>query len=1052
MPTKPRSLLRLFLSLCALPCLLSAAEAEVAPKPNIILILVDDMGYSDLGCFGGEIDTPTLDTLASSGLRFTDFTNNAKCETTRTALMSGQHHTVVRQGNNNQRFYTIPESLALADYQNFMVGKWHIFGTPMQRGFDRYFGFHEGATNFFNGEGTGGGFSYHLNDVPLEPSDLPDDFYSTDAFTDYAIQFVEERDTEKPFFMYMAYNAPHYPLQAPQADVEKYLDLEYYKDGWSPIRTQRLAQMKTLGLLPADTPLSDPEDNVRDWANFTQDEKDDMELRMATYAAMVDRVDQQLARLITTLKTEEIFDNTLIIFLSDNGACPFDRTRSDTKTNNYMPWDERSYWCYPHDWANACNTPFRMYKQNQHEGGIAAPMIAHWPNGIDAELNGSFNRERGHVRDFHSTFCELAGVELPDERNGLTILDDSASISFVPVFSGQPRPEAAYYYQYYGLGKNALVIDNWKLVDRQHLYNIETDRIESNDLSSSNPTKFYEMMSEWTRLDTELNESRASDPLAPPSDLIATTVSDSQIDLSWSAVPAFPEIDHYLVLRDDLQIGSTATTNFSDTDLKEGRTYTFTVVSVNIEDEASSASAPASATTLATPDLGTVAPTTPANLTAVAIASDQVQLAWSASTDDVAVDHYVVRRDGAIVASNLQALSYTDSGLSETTSYAYTVTAVDRKPNESAATNAISATTFSTPPTIVLLADSFTDNTGNLKDRLVETPESNGDKWWSKNTATVRNDGKMELENAYSRISLPFTQQTETMTLSWEVTVDGDQVSWSDGKALFYAGFGYDVSSVTNDPQITRKLSYGFNVDNNDLWTGTELTVYAGKGPDTTAINDFSFNWTRSAGQLWQGYFAVSYNPTTLISEYFFSASSLSDALSNGSLGTVTGAELDPVVSGWDGLSVEKAWFKTDSFEASEGLLIDNVKVTIGQPSGGSSFEQFAASHNLSGDPTADKDSDGMSDYGEYVFGSDPENGSIGAPTVFDASAGAFQFKLIGDDSVVAQVQTSQTLTVDSWLTIATIYVSSSDGTLGDYSASIDTTTTEQQFFRVEVE
>jgi hypothetical protein len=377
---------------------------------------------------------------------------------------------------------------------------------------------------------------------------------------------------------------------------------------------------------------------------------------------------------------------------------------------------------------------------------------------------------------------------------------------------------------------------------------------------------------------------------------------------------------------------------------------------------------------------------------------------------------------------------------------------VDRKPNESAATNAIRVTTLQAPPTVVLLADSFTDNPGNLKDRLVETPETTGDTWWSKNTATVRNDGKMELENAYSRISLPFTAQSEKITLSWEVTLDGDQDSWTDGKALFYAGFGYDVSSVTNDPQIARMLSYGFQVDNDDLWTGTTVTVDAGKGPSITAINDITFNWTRSTGQLWHGYFAVSYDPATLISEYFFSTTSLSDALSNGSRGTVTGAELDPVVSGWDGLSVEKAWFKTDSLEAAEGVLIDNVKVTIGQSSGGSSFEQFVSTHSLSGDPIADTDNDGMSDYGEYVFGSDPDNGSIGAPIVFDASAGAFQFKLIGDDSVVAHVQCSETLAVDSWLTIATIYVSSTDGTLGDYSASIDTTTTEQQFFRVEVE
>ena len=278
--------------------------ASAAQKPNILLVLVDDMGYSDLGCFGGEIQTPNLDKLGAEGIKFTQFSNNAKCETSRTALMSGRYHVEegVSKGNG---VITIPETLALAGYQNFALGKWHIFGTPMHRGFDRYFGFHEGATNFFNGEGTQGGFSYHLDEVALEPSDLAEDFYSTHAFTDYGIQFIEERDKAKPFFMYMAYNAPHYPLQAPEAEVMKYKGK--YMDGWQKVRDDRFARLKELGIIDANAEMSDGEKVIGGWDNLSEESRIDMDLRMATYAAMIDIVDQQVGRLVQTLKAEGIY-------------------------------------------------------------------------------------------------------------------------------------------------------------------------------------------------------------------------------------------------------------------------------------------------------------------------------------------------------------------------------------------------------------------------------------------------------------------------------------------------------------------------------------------------------------------------------------------------------------------------------------------------------------------------------------------------------------------------------------------------------------------------
>jgi arylsulfatase len=497
----------LILTAIILACCLFS-EATAASKPNILLILVDDMGYSDLGCFGGEIDTPNIDRLAEQGIRFTEFSNCAKCETSRTTLMTGRFH--VEEGvYQGKTAITIPENLALAGYQNFALGKWHIFSTPMKRGFDRYFGFLEGATNFLTGEGTQGSYSYRLDDKVF--NDFPKDFYSSNAFTDYGIQFIKERDRNKPFFMYMAYNAPHYPLQAPKAEVMKYRGK--YKDGWQKVRDTRFARLKELGIIDENAEMSEKEKEIKGWKNLSDKERDNMDLRMATYAAMIDIVDQKVGRLVETLKSEKIYQDTLIIFLSDNGACPFDRTRKPTKDNNYMPWDGRSYWCYPEPWAKACNTPFQGHKQSQFEGGIATPMIAHWPKGIT--VPGSFNRQRGHLVDFHATFRELAGVDYPSlydyktkQLSGQKI-GPARGISLVPAFSGKKRTEHEYLYQNFSNGKTALVRGDWKLVNYKKLYNLKSDRIESEELSQSMPEKFEQMKSEFARLDVKLNDGKA---------------------------------------------------------------------------------------------------------------------------------------------------------------------------------------------------------------------------------------------------------------------------------------------------------------------------------------------------------------------------------------------------------------------------------------------------------------------------------------------------------------------------------------------------------------
>lgn len=468
-------------------------------RPNIILILVDDMGYSDLGSFGSEINTPNLDTLAANGIKFTNFTNCAKCETTRTTLMTGRYHT--EAGPKPKENILIPENLGLAGYQNFMIGKWHVFDTPHSRGFDRYFGFLNGAVNFFTGESTRQGeWHWRIDDKPYN---IPKDFYCTTAFTDWAVKYIDERNKEKPFFMYLAHNAPHYPLQAPKEEVMKYRGK--YKEGCEALRQKRFQKMKELNIISQDTKLSKPEPDVVSWDSLSEDEKDWQDLKMATYAAMIDMVDQSVGTVVSKLKEEKILDNTLIIFLSDNGACPFERTYKSTNENKLMPWDPASFHCYPKEWANACNTPWRKYKQTQNEGGISTSMIAHWPKGIT--VPGTFNRQRGHLVDFHATFRELAGAEYPKEYKGNKI-GPARGISLVPSFTGKTRPEHKYIYQNFGNKYTALVMGKWKLVDQKFLYNLEVDRIESNDLSKSNPEKFQQMLAEWNKRDAELNKKK----------------------------------------------------------------------------------------------------------------------------------------------------------------------------------------------------------------------------------------------------------------------------------------------------------------------------------------------------------------------------------------------------------------------------------------------------------------------------------------------------------------------------------------------------------------
>lgn len=471
-------------------------------RPNVILIMVDDLGFSDLGCYGSEIETPNLDSLANSGLRFTQFYNCAKCETTRATLLSGCYYPEV-ENQKLKNCITIAEGMRAAGYRTLMSGKWHLAGSPMDRGFEKYFGFLGGATNFFTGDNT---FRLHeeLFHVPQE------NFYTTDAFTDYAIRFLEETkrdDPEQPFFLYLAYNAPHYPLHAKQSDVEKYLGK--YLTGWDRLRTDRIARQKEMGLLPAETQLSPRPEVVPAWDDVPESERDHHDLMMAAYAGMIDCVDQNIGRLVEKLDELVIRDNTLILFLSDNGACPFQRSKKRTVEQNLRPWNPESYWTYDQRWAHACNTPFREYKQNQHEGGICTPLIVNWPAGVKQQ--GHITDQAGHLVDIMATCLDVAETKYPTEFNGQPV-GPPRGLSLKPILEGKTRqPHEMLFFSFYGKN-NALRVGDWKLVNinfgEWELYNLAEDRSELNDLAEENPEKLQEMIDAWNKFSIQVGETK----------------------------------------------------------------------------------------------------------------------------------------------------------------------------------------------------------------------------------------------------------------------------------------------------------------------------------------------------------------------------------------------------------------------------------------------------------------------------------------------------------------------------------------------------------------
>lgn len=525
-----------------------------AKRPNIILIMSDDMGYSDIGCYGGEAQTPNLDMLAKDGLRYTQFYNMARCCPSRASLMTGldPHQAGMGwmttddfqlpgyRGDLSHNAVTIAEALKPAGYATYMTGKWHLNkdpnrnatneNWPLQRGFDRYYGILLGAANFYDP-----GFLTRDNkliNTTNDPEYKPDNYYFTDAISDNSVKFLKEHDKSKPFFMYMAYTAAHWPMQAPEAAIAKYKGR--FDKGYEVLREERLARMKKLGVIRPDEKLS-PYDGKK-WAD--EEDKPAMLRRMETYAAMIDIMDQGIGRVIKQLKASGQYENTLIFFLQDNGACAeiigsgeirplapnpnnVRKLGPDSLIYSNRPVTTRdgklvmqgkklmagpadTYISYMQEWANVSNTPLRMYKHYMHEGGISTPLIVHWPAGLRAK--GEMRNQPGHEMDIMPTILDITKTAYPKTYNGKEITPVEGK-SMVPTFTNETVKREAIFWDHEM--NRAVRMGKWKLVSeadlkgktyKSHpweLYDISVDRSELNDLAAQHPDLVKKMSDMW---------------------------------------------------------------------------------------------------------------------------------------------------------------------------------------------------------------------------------------------------------------------------------------------------------------------------------------------------------------------------------------------------------------------------------------------------------------------------------------------------------------------------------------------------------------------------
>jgi len=487
-------------------------------RPNIVLILADDMGFSDIGCYGSEIQTPNLDKLADNGLRYTQFYNTSRCCPTRASMLTGLYPhqtglgwmtrldlgTTGYTGELNKESVTLAEVLKNAGYSTYMSGKWHVnkddqceqdspkYNWPLHRGFDKFHGILRGSSDYFQPN------NLYDGDTLIQPNE---DFYFTDMVNDKASEFINTHFKDKkenPFFMYVAHIAPHWPLHAKPEDIAKYQGK--YLEGWEVARKKRYEKMIALGIITPNTELSEPVDAVLDWDSLSKDQKIDMDKRQAIFAAQVDALDQGIGRIVETLKKNNQLDNTIIIFLSDNGSSSLALSRKSKLLEDLGT--QKSYESYGVSWANLSNTPMKFYKTYEHEGGVSTPMIVHWPKGIKAK--GELRSQTGHVIDFMPTLLEVAKVNYPEVYKEHKILPLEGE-SLVPSFNLNKVHNRTIYFEH---NANRGVRDgDWKLVSLGkkkfpytspwELYNLKEDRSETNNLILKYPEKAKELEAKW---------------------------------------------------------------------------------------------------------------------------------------------------------------------------------------------------------------------------------------------------------------------------------------------------------------------------------------------------------------------------------------------------------------------------------------------------------------------------------------------------------------------------------------------------------------------------
>lgn len=524
----------------AMPLRARGVEAGTASsrKPNFLMIVVDDTGFSDAGCYGGEIKTPNLDRLAANGVRFAQHYSTGRCWPSRACLLTGFYAQQVRRdalptmkeggvkGRRPGWAPLLPAMLKPLGYRSYHSGKWHVDGKPLQGGFDRAFEYSDTDHHFLSAAKMTG------DDQPLQPMKTEEGYYASTAIADHAVRYLREHAesyADRPFFQYLAFTEPHFPIQALQEDINRYRDR--YLEGWDVLRQQRWKRMTDMGIINCNLSKPDPDiipgHNLKPeelqtrigpgevpravpWEQLTDEQKRFQATKMAIHAAMIDRVDREIGRVLDQLKAMNAYENTAIFFVSDNGASAEQMIRGDGHDPAAPPGSAKSFLCLGPGWSTASNTPFRLHKIWVHEGGISSPLIVHWPAGIRAR--GELRHDMGHFIDLPPTVLELAGGRWPEKWEGKPVPPRPGK-SLAPAFArdGAVTRESLWWYH---AGNRAIRMGDWKLVAEGangpwELYDMRTDRCESNNLATKNPGKARDLAEQWTRYAEEFRRLAA---------------------------------------------------------------------------------------------------------------------------------------------------------------------------------------------------------------------------------------------------------------------------------------------------------------------------------------------------------------------------------------------------------------------------------------------------------------------------------------------------------------------------------------------------------------